>query len=461
MMMTTEESVWDKALPSSVTDKVAQDVREILSARSPSEARSIFEHWMDRYAEAEMARPCEDIVNAHEYGGHLRPLFARHRIRPSEEFLAHCRKLFSVRRRWARENLYHGYCNGHEVHHEPETFLYFQIPLLDLMGDPEVLAAVEDVASMAGNWAEGVPDWYDWEAHGFRSVWLGSREVRASHPDDYQEANHWRIISTVLAAHRHGAGDGRYLELATDYAERWLKHIERCLADGKPVSMQILPEGAKIMEMGHAGDDPPKTPAGVYPVFYSLTASNTAFDVGQGLQDVYRLTGEERFLSAAGDIIDQFRGNADPSSGRWPVACSGGAWTTRLEWSGEKPPMAQWVGLLSELVLRQESLRPDPGRRRDFLRWAEAVLSGSEPRDAGSSILLFVAFMLSGDERFRTEGYRRLACGLATVFDNDSYHCCNVITRAGFGSQLVMPWLAEAGLAENGTRGSWPMKWNR
>ena len=79
------------------------------------------------------------------------------------------RAILDARLAYARDNLFHGYVDGHEVHHEPETFLYFQSPFMHLMGAPEAVSSVENFAHHVGNWVPGVPDWYDWEAHGFRT----------------------------------------------------------------------------------------------------------------------------------------------------------------------------------------------------------------------------------------------------------------------------------------------------
>lgn len=452
--MTADRPVWERTLLNSVGDGARLNVESVLSTGS---ARETFLHWMDRYAAAELARPCEDIVDAHEFGGHLRPLFARQQARPDSAFLSHCLGLFRLRRAWAKEHLHHGYCDGHEVHHQPETFLYFQIPLLDCTGDAEVLASIEDVASMAGNWAEGIPEWYDWKRHGFRSTWLGSREVHASHPDDYQEANHWRVISIVLAAHRHGAGGGRYLELACDYAERWIAHITQCVDAGETINMQILPAGGTLVEMGHAGVRKEAIPTGVYQVFYRLTAANTAYDVGQGLQDVYRLTGDDRCLDAAAAILRQYREHLDPRTGRWPVCCSQGRWGLGLALKPDQMPVGHGSSLLARLALRQLALQSDATLQQDLLRWADAAMVGDEALDGGTADLLLCAFIASGNERYRMEGIRRLTAGLAAVFGNaDHYHCCSTNNREGYGYHLDLPWLTEAGLVESGTRGSWP-----
>ena len=134
--------------------------------------------------------------------------------------------------------------------HEPETFLYLQAPFMHLTGDPKAVSSVEDFAHHVGNWAEGVPEWYDWETHGFRSTWLGTREVRNVPPFDYQEANHFRFTASGLAAYV-GTGDARYLEVAEDYADRWCTHIETYAARGEPIPCSILPEGARRQEMGY------------------------------------------------------------------------------------------------------------------------------------------------------------------------------------------------------------------
>jgi len=449
-----DRPVWGRTLLASVDDGARRDIEAVLAA---ADASAAFRSWMDRYAAAELARSCDGIIDAHEFGGHLRPLFARILVESDDTFIAHCFDLFRIRRRWSMQHLHHGYCDGHEVHHQPETFLYFQIPLLDLTGDAEVLESVEDVASVAGNWADGVPDWYDWGQHGFRSTWLGSREVHASHPDDYQEANHWRIISIVLAAHRQDAGGGRYLELARDYAARWVAHIEQCIDAGRTINMQILPVGGTLVEMGHAGVRRDAVPAGVYQVFYRLTAANTAYDVGQGLQDVCRLTGDERCLDAAAAVLRQYREHIDPRTGRWPVLCSQGQWDSGLTLQPGRLPVVHGSSLLARLALRQYVLQPDPALRRDVLQWADAAMAGDEASDAAASDLLLTAFMLSGDERYRAEACRRLTSGLIAVFGNaDRYHCCSGTSREGYGARLDMPWLVAAGLVEGGTRGSWP-----
>ena len=451
-----DSPAWQNALLEQIDETAQARVRDVITHQTSPSAKNAFEQWMDRFRETELARPYRDLVGNHEFGGHLRPLFVRHHLTSDGDFIEHCKKLFAMRRQWVHDNLYHGYCDSHEVHHEPETFLFFQIPLLDLTGDPEILEAINEVAEMTGNWAPGVPEWYDWDRHEFRSTWLGSRNVRDRHPYNYQEANHWRIIAIALTAHRHGKGSGKYLDLAQDYAYRWLRHIHHCVEQGGPITMHILPEHARVVEMGRASAQAENLPDNVYRIFFNTVSTNTTYDLGRGLQDVYRLAGDERLLDAVDVIIDQFRHNAEPETGRWALKCISNEWITRPKNRHEGPPVGHAAVPLMRLVLRQESLRPNSERRRDLIRWAQAVLPGNDPSDAGTAELLFTAFAFSGDDRFLTEGYRRITAALASVFDVERYHCCATRTRSGIGFLLESPLLAEAKLAEPGTRGSWP-----
>ena len=143
---------------------------------------------------------------------------------------------------------------------------------------------------------------------------------------------------------------------------------------------------------------------------------------------------------------------------RWPVSCSQGRWDFELEWSRPEPPIVHGCILPAALTLRQEALDPNPERRQALVRWAEAALAGTEVPDGGTAPLLLAAYLLTGDARFRTEGLRRLTAGLVAVFDHhETYHCCSSYTREGYGMLLELPWLVDAGLVENGTRGSWPL----
>ena len=71
---------------------------------------------------------------------------------------------------WGRANLVHGYHPEAEVHHGIEHALQFLIPLCDLFADDKSASMLLDVAHHVGNWAAGVPPWYDWNRHRFVRV---------------------------------------------------------------------------------------------------------------------------------------------------------------------------------------------------------------------------------------------------------------------------------------------------
>jgi len=450
--------VCEKELLQAVSPDARSEVEEALAATALHEARQEFHKWLTRYTEAELARPMQELVANHEFGGNFRPLFAAARINDDRKIIDRAMELFRMRRHWVKENLYHGFVDCAEVHHEPETFLYFQIPFLEATEDRDVLAAVEHVAEHAGNWADGVPDWYDWQAHEFRSTCLGTRDVRAYHPHDYQEANHWRIIAIALASYRHGAGD-RYLKLALDYAGRWMRHFEECIETGVPTGMSILPEGATRIELGYGGKLKKEPAAGEYCIFYLHIAPNTSYELMQGMQDLFRLTGDERYLDTAGMILKQFIEHGDQDTGRWASGLSGDTWRVHSEYTGERPALVTAGALTIRAAMRQLALRPDAAVQQALLKYAEAVLEGDDPFDVSMTRLLFGANMITGREEFAVAGYRRLAACAAAAHNAPGWHCCSPLTRPGHGSALEGALQLEEGLVDGGTRGSWPLAW--
>ena len=69
-----ERTTWQQALLSCVDAATQRRLEPVLDADSPDAVQAAFTHWMDRYRAAELARPCDAVVGAHEFGGHLRPL---------------------------------------------------------------------------------------------------------------------------------------------------------------------------------------------------------------------------------------------------------------------------------------------------------------------------------------------------------------------------------------------------
>ena len=127
---------------------------------------------------------------------------------------------------WAEDGFYHGYYPEGEAHHQIETFIEFFCYFWPLGVDRErEVAFLEDAAEHVGNWADGVPDWYDWEAHRMRSWFLGSRVVKDAPPFNYESDDNARFIKLALNAFL-ATGKDRYLEWACDYGDTWARRIQ-------------------------------------------------------------------------------------------------------------------------------------------------------------------------------------------------------------------------------------------
>lgn len=253
---------------------------------------------VDSYISDELDKPVDHRINTHEAGGRWRIAFPHVRTRVNDSKIRkRMAEVMEARRKFTDENYFHGYRDETESHHQIETFIYFQNPLfyLDSLGSQAALSSIEDVAHHAGNWVSDIPDWYNWDKHEFRSYWLGTRSTRDYPPYDYQEANHFRIISTVVVSYL-GTKNERYLELAVDYANRWCDYIEKCMETEDFISTIIVPEHADI-KMGSDSK---------YSYSEPTVSANRAYDLFGGLIDIWRITGNNRYRDCARALLDQF-----------------------------------------------------------------------------------------------------------------------------------------------------------
>lgn len=133
---------------------------------------------------------------------------------------------------WSHRHYHHGYVEDGECHHETEIFTDYLVYywLLDRRDD-RLAEIIEDVAEHLGNWVPGVPAWYDWGKHMFRSWWLGTRVVRAAPPYDYNSFDTWHLAELALFAFQF-TGQDRYLELCADFCRPWIEMFLR--HDGPP-----------------------------------------------------------------------------------------------------------------------------------------------------------------------------------------------------------------------------------
>lgn len=422
-----------------------------------AEAQRDFLDAVDAYARAELALPPDYQIDSHEAGGHYRLLFPHYRVRGGTAIPAGMNAIFAARRAWAGHTLFHGYHDCDEVHHQPETFLFFQMPLMHLERAAEVVESIVDFAHHAGNWVSEVPAWYDWQAHGFRSTWLGTRAIRAFPPFDYQEANHFRFVAAALAA-GVATGDDRYLTLALDYASRWCDHVEGLVRAGKPITCSILPPGVQRREMGDRVPDGELRSGGEYPVFYHAVATNTACEIAGTLLDIHRLTGENRTLQSARALIAQFFEHVD-EAGRPPSQFSDRGWESPAPGTTGDPLEEALAGQNFFLVRTADKYRAvsgDAGFDPAILRWARSVDETSRPRDRLHVALMAAAHRISGEPSFLERSCRMALWGMAATEPNRIWHQCGASTRYGFRSMIDAPYDALLAGVDYATRGGLP-----
>ncbi len=440
----------------------AEIVRSVLSDTPTAPAwaayQQAFLQRIDAYVEDELLQPDEHMIASHEAGGQWRIGFPHFRVRGDTRIVDKMAAIAKARRAYAQETFFHGFPDEAEVHHEIETFIYFQMPLqhLGLTGADVACESVVDVAHHVGNWVPEVPAWYDWDAHGFCSTWLGTRSIRAHPPFDYQEANHFRFVDSAVTAYL-GTRDARYLQLATDYADRWCAHIEQAADAGAPIPCAILPPGAVTEELGKAGK---ATDTSVYQVFYSSVASNTAYDVETTLLDLYRLTGESRYLQAFRAMLDQFFQHAE--DGRPAMAYRKGEWQNSMGEASHpvtvRSGISQVGALLARMAVRHDLVTGEARYRDPMLAWAAAIDEASVQGDQSAMDVLVAAHYYTGEAAWLARAYAMDLRAWAVLEQDPSPHQCNSAGR--YGSKFLMEFSYQplVGSSDWGTRGGVPVE---
>ncbi len=410
------------------------------------------------YVEDELPQPPDHLISSHEAGGAWRIGYPHYHTTGDARIVSQMARIMAARRAYSEATYFHGFPDEAEVHHEIETFIYFQIPLafLGLAGSDVALAAVEDVAHHTGNWVSGIPEWYDWGSQGFRSTWLGTRNVRAQAPFDYQEANHFRFLATALTVYLQ-TGQERYLQLAIGYADRWCAHIEERAAAGGPVTCAILPPGALTEELGHAGK---ATDTSRYQIFYSTVAPNTAYEVAGGLLDVYRLTGNARYLACSRAMLDQFFANG--RDGRPALRYQDGAWQHEARGEGMefgvRAAVSQNGAMLARPAVRHDLVTGEARYREAILAWARAIDERTVPADQIATDVLIAAHYYTGDAAWLARAYAMNLRTWAAVEQDPSTHMCN--SQGRYGSKFLYEFSYQPilGGADWGTRAGLPVQ---
>ena len=229
------------------------------------------------------------------------------------------RSLLADLKNWVDSQCLHGYEAEAEAHHGTEPFLLFLPRYLGLFPDDETACAIlQDAAHHIGNWADGVPDWYDAARDVFYSYQIGTRTVGGDARFDYELAEHSRFVHIALAAQR-ATGDERYGAWALRYGRRRAEQIIACEGplpvlwdlDGRGLHIEDIEtkEQRTMSAAEHhvAGD----ALAGVE----NMLASGVVYALG----DLFLLSGEEVFKEAARRLVEPLVGElldpyADPAA---------------------------------------------------------------------------------------------------------------------------------------------------
>jgi hypothetical protein len=260
--------------------------------------------------EAWLAEVSEDHASRQWQGGHDEGTFLTswegyHSLRPDHSFMALAATLKEKCLEWGSSGLYHGYHRKAEVHHGPEHFIIFLDFLNRILPEDGASGqAIIDAAHHLGNWVEGIPQWYDWEAHRFISVYLGTEHTGR---DGLNMVEHLRLIHLALSAFGI-SGEERYLSLAKDYAAVWARKIVRAVA----IPLYLDPEDTPSPELRQERDR-------FLARFLKLRSwvdrceTHVANGTPQLFINLWRLTGDEIYMKAAKKLIRPLIGEiADP-----------------------------------------------------------------------------------------------------------------------------------------------------
>jgi hypothetical protein len=419
-------------------------------------AQQGFLQMVDGYIEKELTKPVEANIGKHEGGGQWRVAFPHLWVRGDGRINTRLAETMAARKKFTDATYFHGFPDCQEVHHEIETFIYFQDALAYLRaeGSQMALDSLEDVAHHTGNWVKEVPAWYDWNTHGFVSTWLGTRSVRNFRPYDYQEANHFRHTDNTMCAYL-GTAQERYLELITDYADRWCGHIEKLANEHKPIRCSILPP--EVAEAAEGYGRYKDTDLKDYKVFYSTVAMNTAYDVAGAMLDLYRVTGEKRYLRAMEAMIDQFFENGN---GAWPASSyAGGKWVVlRPKEDGET---FRWnVGShgLARLAMRRDMVTGEDKYRKRICDWAALVDENTHEEHQMAADVLLAMHYYTGEAALLARAYSMALRAAAVCEANDEFHQCNSRARQGSKNSVTYLYQPMLGGCEHGVRGNIPIR---
>lgn len=372
------------------------------------------------------------------------PTFAA--ITGDPEPMAFCKTLRDQLLAWP--GLYHGFYPNAEwdIEHSVENWTVFMTALAQAdPGDEVTLRGIEDVVHHLGNFADGVPAWFDWDRRRFVSEWVGTRAVRTQPPWNF--STYWDARASELALAYHDlSGEGRYLEFAAAFAGGWAAHF-------------LAQEGLGywlMLDADVCDREGFRAAYGEYPADFHARNIGWVPEIMRHMVHVFSRVGGEELRAASVKVIElgpaaiAAQTGREPDTWQWKQAYQRA--TGDLRWAadvaaGEAALVAQARAAaqqpLPEIVLL-EGLAPYPARkyaRRDE-GGALVEITGPGPE------ALMDAWALSGDEALGVYAMERAARELhlaATTLRDGREHGCNGRYIHGAGATAVSVFAAANG----------------
>jgi len=328
--------------------------------------------------------------------------------------------MFKMRDRWyawTRKNFHHGFFKAEaEEHHHTEDYKRFLARLwyMDPLDELNV-RLIDHFAEHLGNWVRGVPEWYDWEKHRFRSRYIGTLHVNNDPQFNYNSPGFFRYVIVLIQAYL-ATGKGHYLDLCLDYADRWCDLLE-ATPEGKGLPMKVDADW-NVIEMSASGDE---TGRGL-----KVGATWMSGGFTSTLVDLFLLAGRQRYALHAKRMLrfycDDRRADAPMSAmlcghvGHYRLVTGDDSFDKDILEGAQAavraplPTTVQIAGL------------PPHGR----LAW-QAADAGPDARVGEGAANLAAAYQVSGDVKFIARSFQIAArcMKLARAIGDDSrFHGC-------------------------------------
>ncbi|MEM7134067.1 MAG: hypothetical protein AAF702_47695 [Chloroflexota bacterium] len=325
-----------------------------------------------------------------------------------------------------------GYWKTGEVHHATEHFELFLTGLYTAAPeDGETIRQLIDAVEHMGNWVDGVEPWFDWESGLFRSMWLGTEEVRLDPGLEINLPDHFRCANLCLVAYKM-TQDEKYLELPKVAIGLWADAIN----DSDTLPIGLAPQGP-IYALSQDSDEAYRQFAGQAPELELLVDRAENFLASNGVNTfltLWQLTQDEKFLQAAEKLLDILAGQLnDPTAGSAAdVIRTYRRLTGRTRYD---EAILHAADALGSTLIQALSIDPFPhrearpsgiGKRQDMPNWYE----DNQPRQR-SPILLATAAEIRQDDALLTQSLdlARTHFLLARrVYPNGRHHGCSART---------------------------------